>query len=460
MEQRAELAPVRPRARIEVLDMLRGIALLGILFINIPYMAAPVAEFSADVRAIGWTLPDRIAWSANYLVWSGTMRCVLQFLFGAGMMILTAKAMEPDGPVGVADLYYRRNLWLLAFGVADAVLLFWPGDIVHIYALAALFIFPFRRLGPKLLLMLGLGWSVLFAVGIPDYGLREYVTRTELVHDVRNAVADEQAGLPLTRADRSAMVDWRRTLKALDRPAETANAIADERAAHAGGAFAYAKHFWLVWSELISEWLVWSVIEAVCTMLIGMALWKWGILQGRLGRGAYLRLLTGCYVLGFALRGVGLSETLSFAPGPQTIWFTAEVARLSIGLGHVALVNFAVQTRFGAALLQPFRAAGRVAFSLYFLQQFLGMWVLFAPWGFDLWGRFGWAEMSGIAFAVIAGEVVLANLWLRAFATGPLEWAWRSLAYGRWLPFRWPAGPLPGPLVPQAKLASNPGAAS
>src|SRR3546814_19284688 len=65
------------------------------------------------------------------------------------MMILTARAMEPDGPVAVADLYYRRNLWLLAFGVVNAVVLFWPGDILHIYALAALFIFPFRRLGPK-----------------------------------------------------------------------------------------------------------------------------------------------------------------------------------------------------------------------------------------------------------------------------------------------------------------------
>ncbi len=456
MEQQAALAPVRPKARIEVLDMLRGIALLGILFINIPYMAAPVAEFSADVRTIGWTLPDKIAWSVNFLLWSGTMRCVLQFLFGAGMLILAAKAMEPDGPVAVADLYYRRNLWLLAFGVADAVLLFWPGDILHIYALAALFIFPFRRLSPRLLLTLGLGWSVLFALGVPDYGLREYVTRTELVHQVNRAVADEQAGHPLTRSDRLALVDWKRTIEALDRPAQTAQAITDERAAHAGGAFAYAKHFWLAWSDLISTWLVWSVIEAVCTMLIGMALWKWGIIQGKWSRGFYLRLLIGCYAIGFTLRGIGLAETLSFGRGPQTIWFTAEVARLALGLGHIALINLAVQTRFGRALLQPFKAAGRVAFSLYFLQQFLGMWVLFAPWGFDLWGRFGWAEMSGIAFAVIAGEIVLANLWLRAFATGPLEWAWRSLAYGRRLPFRKPAGPLPGTVAPQAKLASNP----
>src|SRR3546814_9002408 len=177
--------------------MLRGIALLGILFINIPYMAAPVAQFSADVRAIGWTLPDRIAWSVNYLVWSGTMRCVLQFLFGAGMMILTARAMEHDAPVAVADLYYRRNLWLLALGVVNAVVLFWPGDILHIYALAALFIFPFRRLGPKLLLTLVTGWPLRFALGIPDYGLTAYLKLTELVHNVHRALAPQTAGAPV-----------------------------------------------------------------------------------------------------------------------------------------------------------------------------------------------------------------------------------------------------------------------
>src|SRR3546814_8151879 len=97
----------------------------------------------------------------------------------------------------------------------------------------------------------------------------------------------------------------------------------------------------------------------------------------------------------------------------------------------LSLISLAVQTRFGSGLLRPFKAAGRVAFSLYFLQQLLGMWVLFAPWGFNLWGRFGWASMSAIAFAVIAGEIVLANLWLRHFVSGPLEWAWRSLAYQR-----------------------------
>src|SRR3546814_14373441 len=64
-----------------------------------------------------------------------------------------------------------------------------------------------------------------------------------------------------------------------------------ERAAHAGSPCPYAAHVWRMWRDLVSEWLVWSVIEAVCTMLIGMALWKWGIIQGQRDRGFYLRLL-------------------------------------------------------------------------------------------------------------------------------------------------------------------------
>ncbi|MCM8730328.1 DUF418 domain-containing protein [Hephaestia sp. GCM10023244] len=447
------LAPVRGKARIDVLDILRGLAILGILFINVPYMAAPVAVFNADVRAIGWTLPDRIAWSANYLLWSGTQRAVLQFLFGAAVLILARKAMEPDGPVAVSDLYYRRNLWLLVFGCIDAVLLFWPGDILHIYAIAALFLFPFRRVSPKLLLAMGMVWPLMFAIGIPDYGAREYVQRTQLVHEVSHAVADQHAGRALTRDEDRALADWRRTLQLLDRPVERAEAAAAERAAHSGSAAAYAKHYWLAWRDLVQEWLVWSVIEAVCAMMIGMALWKWGVIQGQRSKRFYLTTLALAYGIGFTCRGIGLSEVLAFGVGPRTIWITGEGARLAIGLGHVALINYAVQTRLGEAILRPFKATGRVAFSLYFLQQFIGMWVLFAPWGLNLWGRFGWAQMTAIACAMVAVEVMLANLWLRRFANGPLEWLWRSLAYGRPMPMRRTDG---GHAASEAKLASIP----
>lgn len=433
----AHLAPVRGKARIEVLDMLRGLAILGILFINVPYMAAPVAKFASDVRSIGWSPADQVAWSLQYLFWSGSQRCVLQFLFAAGMMVMANKAMEPTGPVAVSDLYYRRNMWLLGFGLADVVLLLWPGDILHIYALAALFLFPFRRLSIKWLLALGMIWPLMTAVGIPEYGAREYVARTAIIQRVDAAEAKLHAGVPLRPADRAAIADWRDQLGKIKPGAATAQRIADEAKAHSD-VVPYVKHQWKVWSSLVSDWLVWSVLEAWSTMMIGLALWKWGVIQGRRDRRFYLMLLAGGYGVGLMLRGIGLSEELAFAPGPKTIWFTGEFARLAIGLGHVGLINFAVRTRAGRAILDPFKATGRMAFSLYFLQQFVGMWILFSPFGLMRWGSLGWTSMTAVALVMIAGEVVLANLWLRAFTSGPLEWLWRSLAYCERQPFRKP----------------------
>ncbi len=415
----ADLAPVRGKARIDVLDMLRGIAILGIFYINVPYMAASVWSFSADVRLIGWTQADQNAWVAINLFFAGTQRCLLEFLFGAGMMVLARKAMTPDGPVAVADLYYRRNLWLLAFGLFDVFVLLWPGDILHIYALAALFLFPFRTLGPKTLVVLGLGWAVLTGIGIPEYGAREYAARTELVQQV-------EAGAP------AAIAEWRKL--AVHEPDPVL--VAREQQAHQGGLLPYAKEAWGYWSYLASNWLVWDVLEAFCTMLIGVALWKWGVIQGQRSARFYLWLMVCGYGFGLVARAWGISETLSFSPGPRTLWITGEFARIAVGLGHLALVNLLVKGRIGAALLALFKAPGRMAFSLYFLEQAVGKYILFAPWGLLPWGRYGWAECALISTIGIILLVAFANWWMRYFVSGPLEWLWRSLAYVKLQPLR------------------------
>lgn len=442
----AGLAPVTGRARIDVLDMLRGIAILGIFYINVPYMAASVWTFSADVRLIGWTAADQNAWALINIFLAGTQRCLLEFLFGAGMMVLAKRAMEPDGPVAVADLYYRRNLWLLAFGLFDVFVLLWPGDILHIYALAALFLFPFRTLGPKTLVVLGLGWAVLTGIGIPEYGAREYAERTVLVRQVE-------------QGDPAAQAQWHK----LSRHVPDAALVAREEKAHQGGWLPYAKEAWNYWSYLASNWLIWDVLEAFCTMLLGVALWKWGVIQGLRSARFYLWLLVGGYSFGIVARAWGISETLSFTPGPRTLWITGEFARIAIGLGHLALVNLLVKSRGGTALLAMFKAPGRMAFSLYFLEQAVGKYLLFAPWGLLPWGRYGWAQSALVSTVGIVLLVGFANWWMRHFVSGPLEWAWRSLAYVKLQPLRRggvsaPPQPDRSPLSPPASGAIPPAA--
>lgn len=431
----AALAPVAGRARIDVLDILRGLAILGIFYMNIPFMGQAPFNFFVDVRSIGWSGADQIVWSTTEILLEGTQRCLLEFLFGAGMMVLTARAMVPDGPVAIADLYWRRNLWLLGFGLFDIFVLLWPGDILFVYALAALLLFPFRKLAAPWLIVIGL----LFASFTAIIGGMEYADRTALVAKVEVAQSHQKAGQPLSKADKEALAKWQAKADKIKPDAETKKLADQDREARTAGASvtAYASDLWSIWLWFARQGgILAAVAEAFCAMLIGIALWKWRIIQGGRSTGFYALLMLAAYGFGLTARAIGVAEVTAFAPIPKTMWFTEEFARLATGLGHLALVNLLVKTAGGRTLLSPFKAAGRMAFSLYFLQQIIGIFILFAPFALGLWGRFGWAELAAIATAVIAFELVLANIYMRYFVAGPLEWLWRSLAYVRWQPLR------------------------
>jgi len=137
--------------RIAQLDILRGLAILLILLMNIADMADWQVPDYFPPR-LGWSVVDRGAWWLHQML-DGTQRGLLELLFGAGVLIMARAAMTPDGPVAVADLYYRRNLWLAAFGVAHGLVLLWPGDILLSYGCAALLVFPFRVLPVRKLLI-------------------------------------------------------------------------------------------------------------------------------------------------------------------------------------------------------------------------------------------------------------------------------------------------------------------
>ncbi|WP_217429731.1 DUF418 domain-containing protein [Sphingomonas bacterium] len=427
-----ELAPVTGGARIDVLDVLRGLAILGIFYMNIPFMAAPVMRGMWDPVLIGWSSADAHAWTAIQVVLEGTQRCMLQFLFGAGLMVLTTRIADPQGPVAVADLYFRRTLWLLAFGMFDVFAMLWPGDILHVYALAALFLFPFRRLGPKALVAIG---SLMALAQVVTGGLH-YADRADLLARHRTVEAAVAAHRPLTAADRLANTQWRAWNANRQMPPSMAAVDRMEPAAHRDGFVAYATFIWGGYVNFIYPQLLDGVADAFCAMCIGIALWKWGVIQGRRGRRFYLGLAVVAYAIAVPLRWIAADDEVSRDLIPHLGWVTYEGARLVMGIGHVGLVNLLMLTVSGRALLAPFRAAGRTAFSLYFLETFIGMWVLFAPWGPGLWGRVGWAAMAGVATAVALFCLVAANVWTRFFAMGPLEWLWRSLAYLSPQPFR------------------------
>ncbi|UYY77743.1 DUF418 domain-containing protein [Sphingomonas sp. R1] len=436
----AQLAPVRKSARIDVLDILRGLAILGIFFMNIPFEGQTALAMFNKPQIIGWSPLDQWSWRFVQVVLEGTQRGVLEILFGCGLMVLASSAMRPDGPVAVADLYWRRNLWLLGFGLLDIFVFLWTGDILHVYALAALFLFPFRLLGPRLLVAFG----SLFALFLVVTAVPIYMERAELLAAVPAIEKKVAAHQPLTKAEQAKQKDWQQLLeRRATGGSQGKKILAMEKAGHSGGWLAYAGMNIGFYTEFMLPQLGMGIAEAFCMMLIGIALWKWRVVQGGRSTRFYVVLLLCCYVPGMIARAVGTQEMLSPVPILHSYWFTQEPARMLVSIGHVALINLAVRSSLGAAMLAPFKAAGRTAFSLYFLQQFIAIYILFAPWGPGLWGKLSWSGLYGVALAVLAFQVVLANLWLRAFTMGPMEWAWRSLAYVRWQPFRRAGAPEP-----------------
>lgn len=428
------LAPVRGRDRIEVLDALRGFAILGIFYMNLPAMAGPISAMFGSIRDMGWSPADQSAWLFMETFLEGTQRGLLEMLFGAGLMVTAAKAMTPDGPVAVADLYIRRNLWLLAFGLINIFVLLWPGDILHIYALCALALFPFRKLSLRWLIPLGL---LISSVQLIVGGI-EYVSRTELQQTQASAAEKQARGEKLTAEETEAKKEWQEKIDKIAGKEPVEEKLAKDEAKARAGSFGDYAGFWISTYILFvgKGSLLGGVVEAFGTMLLGIALWKTGFIQGQRSTRDYLIALVVAYGFGLTARYVGGLEKMSFAPIPKTIWMTAELARIAVSIGHIALINLLIRTGLGHKALKPFLAAGQMAFTLYLMQQVIGIFFLYSPIGLHLPMAPGWAYLLGLASVVIVAQLIFANLWMRWFASGPLEWIWRSLAYCRKQPFR------------------------
>lgn len=418
--------------RIVQLDVLRGIAILFILFMNIQHMG----DFSNPDYApnrVSWTGFDQAAWWVNRIL-DGTQRGLLELLFGAGVLIMARNAMTPDGPVEVADLHMRRNMWLMVFGVAHGVMLLWEGDILLAYGTAALLVFPFRLLDPRKLL--GIGIAINLALAAPS--VIDYAERVALVSAVGAAQTRQAAHEPPTADDKRALSQWKKAVAEARGP--DPKWIAAEQAKMHGPFSTYAAGRINTWAfvQFTGIGIYWTcVVEALGTMLIGMALFKWGIIQGKSRRSTAVMMLVLGYGIGVALRIPATIAQLRFDALPDPGWVTFELARLPIVFGHIGAVTLALSTDLGRKLLKPFEANGRLPLSTYMGASAAAI-VLFG-WPFlGLFGRFGFGTLFLIASGVIVAQIIIANLWLKAFATGPLEWLWKSLSYAKLQPFRRP----------------------
>ena len=150
------LNPLSKKQRIKSIDVLRGIAVFGILLMNITGFGLPMQAYGDPDIAGGKTGLNLYAWITTSMFFEGTMRAIFSMLFGAGFIILTSRHEDKGVGLEVADVHYRRVIWLVIFGIVHAYLLLWFGEILYAYGIMGLFLFPFRKLTPKVLIVAGL----------------------------------------------------------------------------------------------------------------------------------------------------------------------------------------------------------------------------------------------------------------------------------------------------------------
>ena len=417
--------PLAAAERIEAIDVVRGFALLGILLMNILAFGLPFrAYFDPSTDGATQGIDFAVFLGVEFFA-EGVMRALFSMLFGAGVAILASGPRAK--PIGV---YYRRQFLLLAFGLVDAFVLLWTGDILVLYALAGLVLYPLRNWPPKALFATA---GVVFAYLATVYSGLFYLLST-LPEQAEAIQARLAAGEAVSAADRTLLAEWADLKRDFQPPQELLDREATKfqgtyaesfaaNAAELGGLYAVALPLFMFW-------------DALACMTLGMALYKTGVLRGQRSLRFYVRLAACGFAIGALVNAFELWMKVSSGFALQWVSgasvFTNDLGRVSMALGFVGVVMIVCQRGWWPRARSALSAVGRMALTNYIMQSVFGL-VLFHSLaiGFGLWNELPRHQLYLVVLGEWAAAIAFSLWWMRRFRFGPLEWLWRSLTYGR-----------------------------
>ena len=412
--------PTTEASRIESLDVLRGFALLGILLLNIIGFGMLSPSYSnPGFDLIGSSAINIGSWMTVELFAEGAMRCLFSILFGAGVVLFT------DTKSGW--IHYKRTFWLLMFGFVNAYILVWSGDILVGYALAGALLYLARNRSAKSLFIIAgiliLLMSLLHAM--TAFGLGE----AEQAH--QRVIAAETSGDAITEVDQEAAQGW------LDFIGDFELNDADRSAEIAARTDSYLSVFsWTadknaeVYVFILPMFLFW---DALAMMMLGMALYKTGVLQATRRRSFYIKLMVMGFGLGLLINGYEVNRAISsnfdvFATFAQ-MQPTYHLGRLAMALGYIGLLCLICQSNLLLTFTSRLAVVGRMALTNYLMQSLICA-VIFTGLGFGLLGDWQRIELYGVVIAIWIFQMWFSAFWLERYRFGPLEWVWRALTYG------------------------------
>jgi uncharacterized protein len=422
--------PVTAAERITAIDTLRGVAVLGILVMNIYAFAMPFAAYTNPLIMGGAEWYNLATWFFTHLLFDQKFMTIFSMLFGAGVVLMAGRAEARGG--GFAGIFYRRQVWLLAIGAAHGYLL-WFGDILFHYALVGMLLYPLRNRAPRTLIVVAV--LLLPVALLMNYAGAEYM---EEEHAATRPVAERLAAGEALSEEESARLEAVDAMRSFLAPTE--EDVREDLEAYRGSYTEIVEHRApVVASMQLQGAIAFAVWRVGGLMLIGMALMKLGVFSARRSPDFYRRMMLIGYGLGLPLAAFSgwnlwqhdFDGLYAFRVGMIPNYF----ASILVAFGHIGLVMRLVQSGALAALMRRFSAVGRMALTNYLMHSLI-LTTVFYGYGLGLYGTVPRLWQMGFVAAVIGLQLWLSPIWLRNFRFGPVEWLWRSLTYWRWQPLR------------------------
>lgn len=402
-----QIGPISLKERIEVIDVLRGLAICGILIGNMQWFSG--YGMMPPALAAAAPMDDQVTHFLVHFFIEGKFYSIFSFLFGFGFALQIARA-EERGDLK-ASVFKRRLLWLLVIGLLHAWLL-WAGDIVSIYAVMGFLLLLFRRKSNRSLIK----WAVILMI-IPvlwyalQWALFAAFVPPEKAAEITAGMADGWSGTVATVSNGGY---WQ--------------IISDYNKN-----YVFGRYMGLIFSMRLPKILA--------MFLLGLYAYRTGVFQNMSANAPLIRrvLIYGLFL------GLGGNAIFAWASGsegsfPPSFWgligvITYAFAVPALALGIVALVATLWQKGAWQGVLGILAPVGRMALTNYLLQTVICV-TIFYGYGF---GQFGKVRPLGgtlIALAIFGLQIILSTVWLKYFAYGPMEWIWRQLTYKKRLSLR------------------------
>lgn len=401
------LNPIDQRNRIDSLDILRGVAVLGILIMNIQSFAMPASAYSNPTSYERLTGNDLFVWLASHIFADQKFMAIFSMLFGASLVMLSQKARKEH--LRSTDLQYRRFIYLGLIGIFHAYLI-WSGDILLMYAICGFLTFIFRsrksatqiRAG-VIFLLIGSLISLLIGYSVPLWEPGEYeATRIELWNPTSEMQSEE--------IDYYTSSWERQMLQRVPAAFEMQTTV-----------FLF-EGFWRI---------------AGC-MLIGMALYKRRVFKLKQSSKYYLKMVG--YGLGLGLPLVVVGTLLDFNYDwnfRYSFFFFSQFnywGSVLMALGYIGIVMLICKSSTRSFMAKRMADVGRMALSNYLIQSIICTYIFYGH-GLGLFGDLDRSAQAVFVLAIWVFQIAFSGIWLSYFRYGPFEWLWRSLTYGKAQPF-------------------------